>query len=120
MEGAEAPRGFCGSIFFQCSCWLEEEVGGIVGMAPAWLCPVLFLPQVPSGCLSGWTASGAWGRGGWQCAPGTALHHALATELLDHIPLVSLGTGTVEEYLFPSSCTAGKAFGVPTRSSSSA
>lgn len=121
MEGAEAPRGFCGFIFFQGSCWLKEGVGGIVdmAMAPAWLCPVIFIPQVPSGCLSGWAASGTWGRGGWQCAPGTALHHALATDLLDPIPLIPLDIGTVGECLFPSSCTAGKAFGVPARSSSS-
>lgn len=88
-----------------------EGVGGIVGMAPSWLFPALFLPQGPGGCLSGQTASGAWGRGGWQCARGTALHHALATELVDPIPFIPLGTGTVVDCLFSSSCTAGKVLG---------
>lgn len=83
MEGAGASKGFSGSISFWGSCWLEEGVGGIVGMSSGWLCPALFLLQRPEwldslGCLG-------------QCAPGTALHHALAMKLLDPIPLVPSG-----------------------------
>lgn len=89
MEAAGASGGFCifFCISFWGSCWLEEEFGEIGSVAPEWLCPALFLPQGP-----GWQdSSGAWGRGGWQWAPATASHRALATELPDPVPLVPAG-----------------------------
>lgn len=111
MEAAEAPEAFVAFFFLGQLLARGEGVGGIVGMAPSWLFPALFLPQGPGGCLSGWTASGAWGREERQCAPGIALHHALATELVDPILFIPLSTGTVVDCLFSSSCTAGKALG---------